>query len=379
MKKIEIKYIAFFAAMIFIVSFAKGQIPVNDPAWQLDTSLSDEFNSGSINTAKWDTSYYFWYNGGFSNVSNGAEWDYSRNLIMTDTTLKIKADTLSPNHYRAWGTFPDYGYGTYGSGLTYAYQGGVIHSKSPNKYKFGYVEIYAKFPSKKYPLWPALWLWSANCPSKFYNEIDFAENNAEQSYAGNRIGNNYHVADTSCYYQYGLNGAGDITLAVDSLSGGFHKFAIQWDPHRMIYYFDDVPTTSIYNSNGTGIPQNAMTLILNFCVDPWYAFLPSDWTRIIYAPHKPTFWPQYLEINYCRYYKLNTDCNTDLNICTPGTDYNHRAVEKSITTGSGCSPVFNTSNSYTLRATDYVILDAGTTINADGSGFFAIDITACPQ
>ena len=373
-----------------LIPNSKAQLPINDPAWHIDTSLSDEFNESSINVNKWDTTYNYWdsLNGLFYNVNNGAEWDFNRNLIMTGTSLKIKADTLNPNQYKAWGTFPDLKYGTYGSGLTYAYQGGMIMAKGQAQYTFGYVEVNAKYPSKKYPLWPASWLWSNSRTYKYYNEIDFAENSALQSYEGNHIGNNYHVADTSSNYYNGVNGGTDVTLPVDSLSGGFHKFAVQWDPHRIIYYFDDVTTSAIYDPSGDSIPQNAMTLYFNFCVDPWAAYLPANWnndTTYFNLPHHgdktPTHWPQYLEINYVHYYTLNQACGTDLTICTP-TDYSARKVQKSITVGEGtCTPDFNgadTAHSYTLRAVNYVILGAGTTINPTGTGYFAIDMTACP-
>jgi hypothetical protein len=58
-----------------------------------------------------------------------------------------------------------------------------------------------------------------------------------------------------------------------------------------------------------------------------------------------------------------------------------RAVEKNITTKTVGSniPVFNLSDNCTLRATDYVILDAGTTINATGTGQFSVIITPCPN
>jgi hypothetical protein len=66
----------------------------------------------------------------------------------------------------------------------------VIVSKNPS-YKFGYVEMFAKFPSHKWPLWLGGWLqWSYRdtiTPSNsYYNEIDFAENGGEISYNGYR-------------------------------------------------------------------------------------------------------------------------------------------------------------------------------------------------
>jgi len=369
----------------------KAQLPVNDISWHLDTSLSDEFNGSSINLAKWDTCYKYWWLDSLhntwhtSNVANGAEWDFGSNLIMTDSSLIIIADTLIPNRYQPWGTFPDYSYGTTGSALTYAYQGGVIVSKNPS-YKFGYVEMFAKFPSHKWPLWLGGWLqWSYRdtiTPSNsYYNEIDFAENGGEISYNGYQVGNNWWVSDTSYLPgdDHGLRGSNTVNVLppTDSLSGGFHKFAIQWDPYKMIYYFDDNPTTTVYDSSGVKIPQHGMKLFMNFCVDPMYAFLPNDWTGVNHGNQLPTRWPQSFEINYVHYYKLGTDCNTNLTITTP-SDYD-RKVDKTITTSNATFSSTNITNSYTLRATDIVTLGAGTYINPSGTGYFAIETMGCPQ
>ncbi len=53
-----------------------------------------------------------------------------------------------------------------------------------------------------------------------------------------------------------------------------------------------------------------------------------------------------------------------------------------ITPSRGCSPNFNQTTaltSYTLRATDYVLLEAGTTINPTITGYFAIQTLPCPD
>ena len=94
------------------------------------------------------------------------------------------------------------------------------------------------------------------------------------------------------------------------------------------------------------------------------------------------------EIDYMRYYKLtaaNSICTTvATNLCSLSSYY--RKVYKSITTNNTCSLNINPgtwNSSYTLRATDYVLLDVPTggnsiTINPTGTGYFAIDIVPCP-
>lgn len=394
MKRILITFLLYVAQ----TGITNAQVPSNDSAWIIQTSLSDEFNSAYIDSAsKWYKHY-----GNFIStnpditLANGAELNFSRNLIMTGSTLKIKADTLSPNITVTDTNKLVYGYSVpIGGGmrgpLTFAYQGGVLVSQSTN-YKFGYLEIYAKFPSRKFSLWPAFWIQGSGCGANHYvNEIDIAECSALNTYKGNHMGNNFYVTANHCNYdsieysQYGYPPEySDIVLPVDSLSGGFHKFALSWEPKSFTYLFDDAPTWTVTDPTGQSVPQNGLHVFLNFCVQAGTALLPSNWVGVISDPPPckvPTKWPQYFEIDYFRYYKLGLDCSSPQAICTP-SNYN-RMIKKSITVGGGsCTPVYSPSTwngSYTLRATDYIIIDEGTTINPSGTGYFVALTMACPQ
>ncbi len=363
----KINYAILCMLLFLVTPYIKAQTPATDPAWILQTSGTEEFNSTLDTVNKWRARY------SFGNYNNGAEYNYPANLIQTGTTLKIKADTLLTGvhiPYSEW-AIPNT------AGVTCAYQSGAISSRPSGgveRYHYGYVEGYAKVPTGAYSYWPGLWLFSCNV----YNEIDFMEPKAPDCYNGYQYGTNIFLSNsvttcspTSSNYQ--------LVTGVNLMSAAFHKYATEWGPDRVNYYYDDVLVRSVYDPTGAAIPQNPMMAIINFCVDPDYAFLPSDWNAKPHGNATPTHWPQYFEIDYLRYYKLNVDCSNNLTICTPATDYSTRAVKKTITTGGACSPTFNTSDSYTLRATDYVTLDAGTTITDNGSGRFSVVIIACPQ
>jgi len=385
----KLQYIIFgLIAILIDVKKIKAQLPFNDTAWVLQTSSSDEFNTTTFKSM-WNLRTYY-----PDSANNGAEFDYPKNDSLTGSMLVIKADTLKPNHYKDFGNVSHYRYNTPPNGLTYAYQGGMIQN-TDTAYRFGYIEISAKYPSKKYPLWPAFWMQYGT--AHYYNEIDVTENGAGPTFDGNKVGNNWAVSNTSGTPVVG-NNVTAVLPSTDSLSGAFHTYAVEWNPKSFTYYFDHKATVTVYDSTRSLIPQHGMTLILNFCIDPYYAKLPADWTGKAFQPDtttgvvvhnlpnpNPVHWPQYFIIDYVRYYKLPiiANCTNTLSICIP-SDYSSRDVRKSITVGGGsCSPTYNPTNistSYTLRATDYVELDAGTTINSPtGTGYFAIDITACPQ
>lgn len=324
---------------------AKAQLPINDPAWVKDTALSDDFSDTTLNTSKWNATN--------NTHGHGLEWMLSNNVIISGGSLKIHADTLiDPNH------------------PTYHYQSGEIGSVNTS-YKYGYLEIIAKFPIGNALYWPGFWLWKNDCASspKRYEEVDIAENGDSQSLDGHTMGTNIHWSNTnSCNLD---NSSGLDITGLPRLDSIPHKYALQWDVDKLTFYFDDTPVRVVPNSV-VPTPQHSLHVILDFYITPWLGYTPL----MVAADF------EILEFNY---YKLNIDCDNDKTISNPSNDYYNatpsRAVKKSITTITvgGTSPAFNLSDNCTLRATDYILLDEGTTINASGNGQFTAIITPCPN
>jgi beta-glucanase (GH16 family) len=374
MSKLQCKSILFIFMLMLGMQKINAQIPVNDSAsWVKQTSKCEEFNAPVDSVTKWYKGWpYLDYHGSADIVK-------SSNLIYSsgDTTIRIQADTLIPSTTRP----NENGNSSAPLHLVdIVYQGGAMQTRPVSgidQYKFGYLEISAKYPTGVYALWPAFWMWSASCDSLYYNEIDIAENYPGVSAEGTGMGTNIWINPDTCEPAHSN---GQDVWGLPLLSNAFHKFAVQWGPDRVIWYFDDAPVRSFYDSDGDSIPQHAMAVILNFAVSQYYAFLPATWNTFPHADSLPVDYPQRFEIDYMRYYKLGTECTLNTTICTPN-NYN-RKVKQWIKTGGTCSPTFdqNTGNaSYTLRATDYVILDAGTTINPTGTGYFAVETLECPN
>ncbi|MBI2272115.1 MAG: glycoside hydrolase family 16 protein [Bacteroidetes bacterium] len=337
----------FLISFILFASFlfCYGQIPVNDPAWTLQSSVSDDFTGTSLNASKWTKV-------GDSIPGHGLEMMYYRNVTVAGGRLKIKADTLLWNAPYTGGAY-----------TPYHYQSGEIISQST--YKYGYIEINAKFPTGNKLYWPAFWYWNSYCAGNgWYEEVDICENGETESFDQHSMGTNFHI-------QYTPNCGTDLTRGVSitglpQLNQAYHKYALQWNPGGVYFYFDDSLVRPPNPSLDPPVPSHALMVDLDFYVNPWVS-------------PRPAFTSDSLVVDYVRYYTLNTaGCLTDKTICTPATDYSTRGVYKTITAGGvSCTPTFNTSNQYTLRATDSVLLDQGTLINSDGSGQFSIIIEPC--
>ena len=276
----KLQYILTALVMLMGIQHIKAQLPSNDTAWHYHSAMSDDFTGTSINTAFWDTTWNRWTGWHSINATSGADWDFGKNDSVGGGYLYIKADTLNPNKVVPWQYWLDVGQGDSGQSLTYAYQSGVVQTKTTDTlYGYGYIEIRAKFPSRKWSFWPAFWLYSSNSSPAYYNEVDITENYATLSYSGYQVGTNFWVGNTNQAYSLTLRDEQiyNVIAKTDSLSGAFHTYGYEWNPDRATYYFDGTAIRTVYAPAKDSIPQYAMGVILNFTIDPNYAFLPTNW------------------------------------------------------------------------------------------------------
>lgn len=395
MSKFEILSKMVFMLLLANIFIAKGQIPINDSGWQLQSEAngSEDFDGALDTTNRWHPRWPWQPNEKFT-YSGSAEANSIYNLLSGVSTFQIMADSIddpddwihvAPSNFAADSL----------DGVSYCYTGGVIWRKqivvgsdTVDPYHFGYIEILAKFPTGYYPLWPAFWLFGGRscdyAPPHYNNEIDIVENHPDIAFEGDMTSTNTHIDPDGCD---DIDNYQEINTGF-LLSSAFHKYACEWDPDRITWYIDDVAVRTYFDPSGATVPQNAMSVILNFALAADRAWLPGDWNNPLNPenpqPTNPTAWPDtlYFEIDYLNYYKLPIDeCSTPLNnLCTPA-GYN-RKIKQYITTDATCTPIFNPSTaagSYTLRAVDYVTLNAGTVINPTNTGYFAIHTLDCPD
>ncbi len=334
-----------------------AQQPANDATYQ--TIFLDDFNT-PLNNLIW-CSNYCW-----GPIMNKGDSSYavSSNAYTQNGYLNLKCEQLStPIRY---------------NNRNYYFQTGAVSLR--NQYKYGYYEISAMYPKGR-GFWPGFWLFGTNS-STYYGEIDIGENGGDQSVTGQIMGHNMHWRDatypsgpTQPYWDLAGSGLVPVGLPVNDITLE-HKYAVLWEPNKVTWFYDDVQV-DVFNDNVTvngntfnPVPKNPASLILDLAVSNWVGGEIDATTPL----------PSYFKINYVKISQLRKACAVIENICTfnPST-YNY-AVKKSISiAGGACSSTINTSSNVTLWATDFVLLDEGAYINADGSGSFLANVTDCPN
>lgn len=323
--------------LLFCVKNISAQLPVLDSSWE--EKFVDNFNFSLDTLNVWTPRY------SFGPCNNGLEYNSFSNLSITNNALRITAQKL---------TIPD----TCTKGIKY-YRSGAVTSK--NFYKYGYWEISAKQPFGSLGYWTAAWTFAWGCPN-VYDELDFMERFGIQS-AVNTSSTGWHSQDPAlgndCQVEKGI--ISHTNLAPLTL---YRKYAMEWDPGKFVMYFEGEPIWEVRDP--VHVPSYASETILNFAIDG--------------QVNANTVFPAYYDIDYIKIYQLKTDCNSNFTICNFNPNTYDYKVKKSISIGgSGCTSNISTNHTVALRATDGIEFKEGTTITANGSGWFFADVIPCPQ
>lgn len=342
-KKIKI-YLLIILTSSGILKKLNAQLPPTvDTHWELNTIKSDEFNSTTLDITKWDA-LDPWNGIGFN--WGGGQWFRPNNVSVDGNNLQLKVEEINPTHPKHWS--------------------GGVQSKNPN-YSYGYFEIRAKLPGfydNGQPtgegFWPAFWTYYTNYSQWpcYHDEIDILEPSGSQ-YADGKTNVMGHwdlvvesldpnlINGVDCHgVKYNEYTYTNTTPLFDN----FHKYATEWLPDRINYYFDDILISSNYNVQG--IPTHDQFIVIDQQLD---GAVPLN-------PNTPM--PSYMTIDYFRYYQLKKDCNTNafINNNTDLNNFNY-AVKNNIIIGAGSTVVsLNFGEIKTFRAVNEITINGDFTV-----------------
>ncbi len=221
----------------------------------------DEFNDSSVNINKWsyDVGEGIWADQWQEYTSN------PDNIRESGGLLKITARNNS-GHYTS----------------------GRINSASTHPFKYGLVEIRAKFP-KGTGLWPSVWLLGSSYNGTNWplcGEMDIAT--LKGQVPGQMIGSAFYDITDPVRKDgfYTLPGYGE------TFADEFHVFSILWQQDKIDWYVDNKKYLELNKSElGSGWPFNDyFGLYISFAVGGSFVGPPND----------STVFPQTFELDYVR-------------------------------------------------------------------------------
>jgi beta-glucanase (GH16 family) len=181
------------------------------------------------------------------------------------------------------------------------YYSGGIQSLN-HDYSYGYFEIYAKLPgfydngiSDGEGFWPAFWTCyvetDINGCRMIHDEIDILEPSGIQYADAKSNVAGWHDEHPDCDTN-NVKVSGHVWYTHSQpLFDDYHKYAVEWLPDRIIFYFDDLPFYIEYNH-----PKMVMR--------PQYVVIDQQMdNNTSVNPNMP--FPQYMSVDYFRYYELN--------------------------------------------------------------------------
>ena len=247
------------------------------------------------------------------------------------------------------------------SDITYFYTSGRVETMPAYAIRFGYVEARIKVPHYD-GLWPAFWTLikqglNYQDPGRSASEIDIFE-----IYAHKNKKKQNHL-ETNLHHIYNNAIEPSTTFLQEHVLKNFnytdwHKYAIEWDPVKIIWYVDDTPIRTTYNH---GI-MDSVRLIMNVAI-------VSDGQ---YWPETTPYFARHMLVDYVKTYSLS--CNEQETVYEiPDFSVYDYSVKKYIKLGSGTTIPSGTN--ICLRARNYIELLPGFEVPAEGRLY--LDVSPC--
>ncbi len=341
----KIKKLIYYLVLILLSlnSYLFAQVsPSTDLNWQLNTNLSDEFDK--LDLAKWNVIDLF--KGHCCNWGGNSRF-VSSNVTVAGGELLLRADAPTPNATHLY------------SFLDCCSTGGV--NTLQENYQYGYYEIYAKLPGNYHnglpngqKFWPAFWTYhnelnGSNIGSNIlvHDEIDILEPSGIQ----------YADGKTNVCGWHDENGnGGTIKVGEGSytshtpLFAGYHKFGLEWNTDRIIFYFDDVPFYIMHNH--PSLVMKPQQIVIGLQIDKDIDF------------NKSITFPQFMKVDYFRYYQLNKNCNIDFSINNNIDLTNYVfSVKRNLVFGNGTSAInLNVGDIKTFRHSEETLINGDFTV-----------------
>ncbi len=202
-------------------------------------------------------------------------------------------------------------------------------------------------------MWPAFWTWQCcrNCNNQA--EIDVFEMYGKKR--DNHIETNIHH-DYNDRIEPPNKFLWTIDMKNDFSYTEWHKYAIEWDRKKIIWYVDDSPIRTTYNHDIVDTVRIIFDLAMNG--KPLFSFnVPSSAT---------------MSVDYVKKYSLKCDGKTSVKDITNFNNYSYEVVKDITLTSATHLPA---GEHVSLRATDFIELKQGFETPSSGSVYF--DVCPC--
>ena len=225
--------------------------PVGVPgSWRL--IFDDEFSSPSLNTGLWSNGIW-----GFDGPLASEEEE-----CYPSSQVGLGGGVLSLTAIAKTGSCT-----VSGGSVTEPYQSGMISTQGKFEFAYGFIEVRAFLPGNgQVADWPGIWA-AGNPPLPQGGELDVLEG----------------LSGMACWHYHGPQGDRPGGCAPGTWTGGWHTFAADWEPGKVVWYYDG----KVVGTDTQDIASSKEHLILNLAVDQTYggpivtpASLQIDYVRV---------------------------------------------------------------------------------------------------
>ncbi len=204
------------------------------PGWRL--AFNAGFSGSALDSELWQTCYPWGDSGaGCTNYGNTEyEWYLPGQVQTGDGALSLTASRL-----------PTPGQAQSGAAEEYGCRSGMVTTGGSFNFEYGYVQVQARLPMAT-GTWPGLWLAASNL--NWPPEIDIMEHWDSQPFYG--------------VYLHTSGPTQETHVPAPDL-GGWHTYAVSWEPNQLTWYLDG---QEVYSTNEY-VPAQSMYFVADLAVD----------------------------------------------------------------------------------------------------------------
>jgi beta-glucanase (GH16 family) len=282
------------------------------PGWQI--TMQDEFESGQLDTSKWET-FPPWQER-IPSINDELQRYVSNAFGFEDGILRIVGDQGSITQTVG------------GTEYTWNYTSGFLRSKLAQQY--GYFEWRMKIPPGQ-GLWPAIWLLK-EADDTGWHEIDVMEATGAEP---TRVYMTLHYGPLDAL-QHDLS---NFAAPGFDLSTDFHVFGLEWNPDSIVWTIDGV---EVKRHTGDGVQNVPLRIQMNLAIGG----------GLVGPPDSDTHFPAAFEIDYVRVYSRVESAGFSLNVSKSGSGSGTVSSSPAgIDCGSTCGARIASGTNVTLTAT----------------------------
>ncbi len=250
------------------------------------------------------------------------------------------------------------------------YHSGNIQTIHQNCH-FGYYEVRCSMPTHR-GVHASFWLWGGDNDYEEIDIMEYSEIDCQGDYTHGYSSGIWYNPNGTDFYGHNIGKQYVHTPQSEPNIGEMHIYGCEWLPDRVIFSRDGKVMKEYLVRDS--IPQNKKWLKMGYTIDDYGVKTKNENGIWVFDPWEGS---DTLVVDYIKYCRLKTDCNTDEYVHTFQQFNQLNNVKRSITISNPTGLLVPSGTEKTIRATEHITVNGPFEMPAIGE--LTLIVHECPN